>query len=412
VLARIALAAVCFASLAGCSSAAPNSAGSTGTSVLSSSLSSEARFGPYSGPNFYTPPDPLPDRPHGTLLRYQPAPSRSGAITFRIMYLSESVGGKPIAVTGLVLIPHLPAASKGRPIIALAHGTTGLAGICEPSHDPGENDTGELDLMGPEINAGYLVAATDYEELGAPERQPYLVGVSEGRSVLDAALAGRMVPGSDAGRDVAIAGYSQGGHAALWANQLARSWAPELHVVGTFAGAPAGDLEAAPFAALSSPLSSGLFMMIVAGYQATYPKANPSLVLTAKGIKVMRLVDSECVDTFVANALGLAPAELIKPRATSVEPWAKLLRTNDPGQVATPDPVYIVQSAADNDIPVVVSQQIFERLCAKGQVIDRLVLENGQGHTAAMPGALQDGFTWIQARFDGIPAQSNCPAGR
>ena len=36
--------------------------------------------------------------------------------------------------------------------------------------------------------AGYAVVRTDYEGLGTPGDHPYLVGVSEGRSVLDMAL--------------------------------------------------------------------------------------------------------------------------------------------------------------------------------------------------------------------------------
>ena len=41
------------------------------------------------------------------------------------------------------------------------------------------------------VDAGYVVAATDYEGLGTPGVHPYLVGESEGRSVLDAARAAR-----------------------------------------------------------------------------------------------------------------------------------------------------------------------------------------------------------------------------
>ena len=73
------------------------------------------------------------------------------------------------------------------------------------------------------VNAGYLVAFSDYEGLGTPGRHPYLVGESEGRSVLDAAKAAAQLPGADAGDQLAIWGHSQGGHAALWAAQLAEA---------------------------------------------------------------------------------------------------------------------------------------------------------------------------------------------
>ena len=43
------------------------------------------------------------------------------------------------------------------------------------------------------LDAGYVVAATDYEGLGTPGLHPFLVGESEGRSVLDAARAAHRV---------------------------------------------------------------------------------------------------------------------------------------------------------------------------------------------------------------------------
>ena len=42
---------------------------------------------------------------------------------------------------------------------------------------------------------------------------------------------------------MAFWGYSQGGGAAASAAELAPSYAPDLHVVGTYAGAPPADLE-------------------------------------------------------------------------------------------------------------------------------------------------------------------------
>jgi predicted dienelactone hydrolase len=35
------------------------------------------------------------------------------------------------------------------------------------------------------VDRGYIVAATDYPGLGTPQTHPYLVGVSEGRAVLN-----------------------------------------------------------------------------------------------------------------------------------------------------------------------------------------------------------------------------------
>ena len=53
-----------------------------------------------------------------------------------MMYLSESIQGGPIAVTGTAVVPSIAAPEGGRPILSVAHGTTGIADQCAPSHDP------------------------------------------------------------------------------------------------------------------------------------------------------------------------------------------------------------------------------------------------------------------------------------
>ena len=113
-----------------------------------------------------------------------------GPAAWRMMYLSESIQGEPIAVTGTAVVPSIAAPDGGRPILSVAHGTTGIADQCAPSHDPSSDVAAHIRY----VNAGYLVAFSDYEGLGTPGRHPYVVGESEGRSVLDAATAAAPAP--------------------------------------------------------------------------------------------------------------------------------------------------------------------------------------------------------------------------
>ena len=55
----------------------------------------------------YAVPDPIPDGTHGDLVRYQEIVPGTidGARTYRVMYLSESLEGEPIVVTGTVWCP-------------------------------------------------------------------------------------------------------------------------------------------------------------------------------------------------------------------------------------------------------------------------------------------------------------------
>ena len=244
------------------------------------------------GDDLYEVPDPIPDVPHGTLLRYQEVTPTvvEGARTWNVMYTSESVAGDPIVVTGVVAVPEAPAPEGGRTTLALAHGTAGIADECAPSKEGGGR---ELLLMGPVVEEGWIVTLTDYEGLGTPGRHPYLVGESEGRSVIDSVLAAGSLPDADQGDQLAIAGYSQGGHGALFAGEVAEEWAPDLDVIGTFAGAPATEVDVILRAAPRLP-QAGFAYMIVAGIAAAHPEADPGLFLTEEGVARLDAVDEGC----------------------------------------------------------------------------------------------------------------------
>jgi len=249
---------VLVALIAACSGGSDGSGGSDeqGTADDESAAAAEQpeRF---DGGDFHAAPDPVPDDDHGSLLRYQPIDDLdvNGATAWRIMYVSESLEGEPIVVTGTALVPPGEAPTGGRPVLTIAHGTSGIADECAPSKHPAAT---ELSLMGPFVDAGYLVVLSDYEGLGTPGRHPYLVGESEGWGVIDGALAARELPDADTGDQLSIFGYSQGGHGALFAGQLAADWAPDYELVGTVAGAPATELpvSSAPPGRCRSPGSS------------------------------------------------------------------------------------------------------------------------------------------------------------
>jgi Secretory lipase len=363
----------------------------------------------FDGGDFYAAPDPVPDDEHGTLMRYQPVDGLDvgGATAWRIMYVSESLEGEPIVVTGTALVPAGEAPTGGRPVLTIAHGTSGIADECAPSKHPAAT---ELSLMGPFVDAGYLVVLSDYEGLGTPGRHPYLVGESEGRGVLDAALAARQLPDADAGDQLSIFGYSQGGHGALFAGQLAANRAPDYELVGTVAGAPATELPIIFGAAGSLPIA-GFLYMIIAGFAEAYPDADPALVLTPAGEAELPQVDRGCVSDVIRHFAGTPNAELLKPGFADVAPWADLEVANDPGRVATDSPILIVHSAADDVVPAPLSQVLVQRMCAEGQVVERRVYDKGQSHVQAVPDAVSDAFAWLQQRAAGDEPVSTCTAG-
>jgi hypothetical protein len=361
----------------------------------------------HSDAELYAAPEPVPAGRHGTLLKYQKVDGLvEGATSYRIMYLSQSLQGQPIVVTGQAVVPDGAPPADGRVVLANAHGTTGGADQCAPSKNPRGGDVSRLGAAA--VANGWVLAETDYEGMGAPGRHPYLVGPSEGRGVIDSATAAGGLPGASLGKRALISGYSQGGHGALWANQVAADWAPDLQIVGTFAGAPATEIDVILNAARAGNIG-GFLLLIVAGYQAAYPDADPALFLTDRGVGLLDAVDKGCTSDVFAATAGLAPEELVRRDGPDREPWKHLGADNNPGRVATKDPVLIIHSDQDDTVPVVLSSILHDRMCGNGQVVERRVLVNGGRHGPAAVPAVTQGVTWLKGLLDGAQPVNDCP---
>ncbi|CAB4756878.1 MAG: hypothetical protein F2694_09960 [Actinobacteria bacterium] len=391
--------------LSACSQSGTGSADtpSTAEDRPSSTVAVAASPTEFEGEDFYEVPKPLPDGTHGQLIRYERldrsdnSDPDAAARSYRIMYLSESIAGEPIAVTGVASVPTAQAPTGGRPLATLAHGTTGIADECAPSQELTRLDMG---LAISALGAEFVIAGTDYEGLGTPGRHPYLVGESEGRSTLDAIVAAGQLPDAQPGKRVAILGYSQGGHGALWASQLAAEWTPELQVVGTFAGAPASETDVVFTAA---PSLAGFAFMLVAGYAAAYPQADPALFLTDLGLSRLDEVDVGCAAEVIVGFSGTNPADLVRPEGPTTEPWKSLAAENIAGSEKTNDaPTLIIHSQKDETVPIFFSELLLSRMCANGQVVERRVLPEG-GHGAAALPSYQQALTWVQERFAADP---------
>jgi pimeloyl-ACP methyl ester carboxylesterase len=358
----------------------------------------------FGGDEFYAVPDPLPDGEPGTLLRYEPidgVPIDGSA--YRIMYLSESVAGEPIAVTGVAAVPSGASPEGGRLVFSGAHGSSGVADQCAASTDPYR-----ITENAPALDAGYVVVYTDYEGLGMPGRHPILVGESEARSVLDAARAVRPLPDANASTSVALWGLSQGGHSALWAGQLAPEWAPELEVFGVIAAEPVTELEAL-FDSGREPevFLRGVTVQLLAGYAAAYPEFDPSVVLTAAAEDQLDVVDRECFDGVIEHFAAGGRDDVLEP-PRSVEQWTELLRANNPGQVRIDAPVLLLDSAGDTIIQPDLVDALYQRMCDLGQTVERHTFEFGD-HAENYERELTRGVEWIEQQRAGTEPISTCP---
>jgi alpha-beta hydrolase superfamily lysophospholipase len=367
---------------------------------------------------FYAPPDPLPPAPPGTLIRDQLVQGAGGiptdAALWRILYHSRTITGADIAVSGYVAVPARPAPAGGYPVLAWAHGTTGAAVQCAPSlfdRMEGEGPYPTPDI-GRYLQAGWLVAATDYQGLGAAAGiHPYLVGTSEGYGTLDAAVAARQLPGLSVSTTTLIYGHSQGGQAALFAGELAPSYAPSLHVIGVVAAAPATGLSTivAVIGALTLPDDLAYFTLIGWTWSQTYPDLPPSAVFTPTGVVLaQRIVTRHCDNGLVAVLSGKASRNEFQPDASTNPALVAHAHANDPGQVRTAAPMLIVQGTGDNQVPAALTDAFVSRTaCPAGDVVD-YVHYPGAGHDQVTFQAVPRILAWAADRLQGTTAPTTC----
>src|SRR5271163_819050 len=186
--------------------------------------------------DFYrAPPSEAAGAP-GTIVRQEMIDGAPlGATTYRVLYRSTGLDNKPILVSGVVIVPPGDPPPGGRPIVAWAHPTSGVVPRCAPSLAIFLFE--QIQGLRSFVRDGYVVAATDYPGLGTVGPHPYLVGVSEGRAVIDSVRVASHLPGSGGGNKFVVWGHSQGGQAALFTGILAKTYAPELELLGVVAAA-------------------------------------------------------------------------------------------------------------------------------------------------------------------------------
>jgi Secretory lipase len=389
---------------------------SLGATVLAAAIAT----GP-AGNAFYTPPSPLPAGAHGDVIWARPyttsAALPSASQNTLVLYHTTALDGSDRAVSGTVAIPKGAPPPDGWPVISWAHGTTGDAPACTPSLDtatgPVHDYLGPIDpVLDALVAHGYAVVQTDYEGQGTPGVHPYLVGTAEARDVIDMVRAARAVAPRLSSRWVAM-GHSQGGHAVLFTTATAAAWAPELHLLGGVAEAPAAFVS--PFIrslttgqkATPSFAFGALFLQAAA---ASDPAVKLDQVLTPAALAMLPQTLDRCSGALYRPDSwgGLVPAASFRSDAV-LEPLLRFAATNDAASLHPSVPLFIAQGSADTTVPQTSSDALDKALCANGATV-RYDVYQGLGHRPVVPASANDALEWIGARFAGRSAPSNCGA--
>ncbi len=403
-LTAVALAAAML--LAGCSdgSATAGDDGSPRTSTTApgqGDLPAPERFdGPVEA--FYVAPDPLPAGEPGGLIRIQEVGEDAGLRTVRIMYRSTDSEGRIRAVTGVVTHPMGDAPEGGWPIVANAPGTIGLGSTCALSRHGRPAPTFGVDGIG---------VTTDYIGTGPPdETQAYLSRLSEGHSVLDGARAARQLVGDAAGDRVLVFGHSQGGHGAQAAHELAASYAPELDLLGTVSGAPAAMFDRT-YGGIDDVVSRIVSTLGLYGVATDHPELVPEDYLADEVLAHEDVLLSACLGEVISTfaPLALSPAYW-KADPVTTEPARSVLLANDVGNEVADAPLLLISGTADARVVHERVMDLYERLCANGQVTELIVLE-GADHDNEIPLAMDRIEAFYADRLAGSDPIDSCSSG-
>jgi pimeloyl-ACP methyl ester carboxylesterase len=360
-------------------------------------------------PDFYLPPDPLPDLEPGEIIRAEPMDAylvpgiRLRAHAWRVMYRSTGAVGEPTAVTGAVLLPL--GRRRVRPLIGFAIGTHGIGDMAAPSRLLSAGHDWEAALMAMVLARGYAVAVTDYQGLGTPGDHAYMVGRALGPNVLDSMRAARALDSEclpERG-PAAIIGYSEGGFAAAWAAQLQPDYAPEVPLCGVAAGAAAADMEVA-----GPRLSGSFFSFFMAyggiGYAAAYPELELEPYLTPKareGIEALR--HSNVLQAAIRGPHFMHASELTQPNVLEMPEWRARLRENRLGSMAPQAPVLLHHARQDQIVSFGQSQQLLEDWQKLGVDVRLYITRGGVDHLSGAVAGTPVALEWLSRRIERRP---------
>lgn len=347
----------------------------------------------------------------GTLIGADPVVDTPvGMQAWKVRYWTTDAAGKPRAVTGMVVAPREAIPAQARPVLAWTHGTWGVASRCAPSLS---KDFWSTTAGLGAVKRGYVVVAPDYPGLGSAGMHPFLVGEDTARSVIDGVRAARSIPGAAAGSRYAVWGESQGGHAALWTAQVARSYAPELALVGAAAAAPPTALL--DNLRLSPNKSVRAFFMAYIG--ASWARHYGAPLATFGGPQtqgiITRLAANNCIELHAKPKLGtILGIVTVQSRTKNVdlgrvEPWASLARRNSVSTGRFDVPLLIAQNAKDDLVAPAVTAAHVRALCRSGNAV-RSIAISGDGHATSAKDSAAATLAWIADRFAGKPAPSDC----
>lgn len=354
------------------------------------------------------------------------AASVTSGITKQVVrYSSSDEEGREISVYARVYMPASVANGATLPVFAFAPGTTGIDDHCAASLEkPAVANWANYDsLLAAYAAQGYIVVTTDYEGMRDSSRMHhYMVGVQEGRAMLDSVRVLKNLPSTKGVADMNslfLSGYSQGGHAALWADTIAPDYAQELKPKGLVGFGPVSDVQTTLSDITKGANINWFGPFILAAYQDYYRKSyGVGVYLLPKWQQSLTSdIASQCINTVIPH-WGKVPAAIYQPDfiaalirgdlSGNYSDLASDLAKNRAGTVATPTAKLINHGQRDNVVLPSQSESLRRRLCGLGNGSVTLKIYPSATHYDTMVQSFNDTIAWMNAVGNGQAVPSSC----
>jgi hypothetical protein len=350
--------------------------------------------------SFYETPPSLPPAKPGTLIRseaFDDYDLSADMSALRILYHSRSASGKDVAVSAVVLIPAGKPPAGGWPVIAWAHGFSGVARRCAPSLMRNILNGPFLSMY---LSLGYAVVATDYAGLGTYSQYAALDAESNAVDVMYSIPAAHAAAPLLGSKWIAM-GDSQGAMTAIKVAERYESG--DANYLGSVAISGVANLEDV-YRRLAQESSDGMLAVLAYGVKTVFPEFKPGDMLTDKGLATFERVESTCG---VPDNAAVSGAEMLKPDWQKNRFVQQFLSRNEVGHKAAHGQLLVIVGEADAAIPAPMTSQVVSQMC---QQHDHVEFEQyPEVNAGSVLGAsVRDQMNWIQARFAGGRETSNC----